>query len=602
MTETTSTTALPRWDLTAVYPGLESPELEAGFQQLDAQLAALEQRAASLQPGPVDETLLAAFDSFTNDVNAFADTFFTNIAYIGCQVDVDTRNETAQARSSELRQLGARAAKIRTRYEAWIGALDVEELIARSQVAAEHAFLLRRAKVAATHLMSQPEEDLAAELLTSGGTAWSNLAQDVSSQIMVRTEGIPGQPDEVPMSEARNLAMSPDRAVRRLAYEAELDAWKLWATPMAAALNGVKGQHVTLASHRRWEQVLDEALFLNHIDRQTLDAMMGAARGAFPDLRRYLKAKAKALGIPALAFYDLFAPISRRERVWPWEEAVTFIVEQFGTFSPRLGAYAERAFGEHWIDAQPRPGKVDGAYCTRLIGDQARVLANYVPTYDGVSTLAHELGHGYHDLCESTATQLQRDSTPMTLAETASTFCETILRRAALRDASEAEQLSILEAELQDATQTIVDITSRFIFESTIFGKRRQRELSAEEFCEIMLDAQRETYGDGLDQAQLHPYMWAAKSHYYWVDAPFYNFPYMFGMLFSLGLFARYEADPESFRANYDELLASTGKADAADLAARFGIDIRSRAFWESSLNVIRADVDRFVALVEKRG
>jgi pepF/M3 family oligoendopeptidase len=597
----TTTTTLPRWDLTAVYPGLESPELEAGFQQLDAHLGALEQQAETLEPGTVDDALVALFESFTDDANAMADALFTNFAYISCQVDVDTRNETAQAWASELRQLTARAGKIRTRYDAWLGALDVEQLIARSTVAAEHAYLLRQAKVAATHLMSQPEEDLAAELLISGGIAWSNLSQDVSSQITVRTGHIPGQPEEQPMSEVRNLAMSPGREVRRAAYEAELEAWKLWATPMAAALNGVKGQHVTLASHRHWNEVLDEALFQNHIDRQTLDAMMGAARDAFPDLRRYLRAKAKALGLPVLAFYDLFAPISASERVWPWSDAVAFVTEQFGTFSPRMRAHAERAFREHWVDAEPRPGKVGGAYCTRLIGDQSRVLANYVAAYDGVSTLAHELGHAYHDLCESTATQLQRDDTPMTLAETASTFCEMILRRAALKDASEDEQLSILEAELQDATQTTIDITSRFLFESAVFARRAQRELSADEFCELMLDAQRQTYGDGLDQELLHPYMWAAKSHYYWIDAPFYNFPYMFGLLFSLGLFARYEADPEAFRAHYDELLASTGKADAADLAAWFGIDIRDRAFWESSLDVIRADIDRFVALVEKR-
>ena len=600
MTETT-TSALPTWDLTAVYPGLDSPELEAGFQHIDARLGALEQQAEALEPGPVDDALVATFNSFTNDLNALADDLFINHAYIGCQVDADTRNETAQARSSELRQLLARASKIRTRYDAWLGALDVEDLIARSTIAADHAFILRRAKVTATHLMSQPEEDLAAELLTSGGDAWSNLAQDVSSQIMVPVERTPGQPETLPMSEVRNLAMSPDREVRRRAHEAELAAWERWATPIAAALNGVKGQHLTLAGHRGWDEVLDEALFQNHIDRQTLDAMMGAARDAFPDFRRYLKAKAKALGLSQLAFWDLFAPLSASERVWPWDDAVTFITEQFGTFSPSLRAYAERAFRERWIDAAPRPGKVGGAYCTRLIGDQSRVLANYVETYDGVSTLAHELGHGYHDHCEAIRTQLQRDSTPMTLAETASNFCEMILRRAVLKDASEAEQLSILEGELQDATQTTIDITSRFIFESTVFARRQQRELSADEFCALMLDAQRETYGDALDAEQLHPYMWAAKSHYYWMDAPFYNYPYMFGLLFSLGLYARYEADPEHFRASYDDLLASTGLADAAELAARFGIDIRTRAFWESSLDVLRADIDRFVALVEKR-
>lgn len=597
----TTTTALPTWDLSVVYPSLDSPELEADFQQLDVRLGTLEQQAESLQPGPVGDALVAAFDGFTNDLNAVAGDLEVNDAYVFGFVAVDTRNEQAQARASELRQLMARFAKIQTRYTAWVGALDTERLIARSVIAADHAFLVRRAKMAMTHLMSQPEEDLAAELLTSGGNAWGSLSEDVSSQIVVKVEKAPGHPEELPMSEVRNLAMNPDRDVRRRAYEAEITAWQLWATPMAAALNGVKGQHVTLASHRRWDEMLDEALFDNHIDRQTLDAMMGAARDAFPDLRCYLKAKAKALGLPALAFYDLFAPLSANERVWPWDDAVAFVTEQFGTFSPKMRDHAARAFRDRWIDAEPRPGKVDGAFCMHLIADQSRVMTNFVPAYEGVSTLAHELGHAYHDLCESGRTPLQRQSTPMTLAETASNFCEMILRRAALADAGEAEQLSILESELQDATQTTIDITSRFIFESAVFQRRAQRELSADEFCTLMLDAQRQTYGDGLDQTVLHPYMWAVKSHYYSVSEPFYNFPYMFGLLFSLGLFARYEANPDAFRASYDDLLSSTGLANAADLAGRFGIDIRTRAFWESSLDIIRADIDHFVALIDKR-
>jgi oligoendopeptidase F len=189
----------------------------------------------------------------------------------------------------------------------------------------------------------------------------------------------------------------------------------------------------------------------------------------------------------------------------------------------------------------------------------------------------------------------------MTLAETASTFCETILTQAAIADGSEDEQLSYLESSLQDAAQIVVDISSRFLFEQAVCEKRRERALSAEEFSDLMLDAQRQTYGDGLDPEALHKYMWAAKGHYYSPRFAYYNYPYMFGLLFGLGLYAQYQADPETFRANYDALLAATGDADAATLAARFGIDIQSKSFWESSLNVIRKDIDTFVGLVERR-
>ncbi|MBI3912613.1 MAG: oligoendopeptidase F, partial [Chloroflexi bacterium] len=206
-----------------------------------------------------------------------------------------------------------------------------------------------------------------------------------------------------------------------------------------------------------------------------------------------------------------------------------------------------------------------------------------------------ELGHAYHNLNLAPRTMLQR-STPMTLAETASIFCQRLVEHAALEKAEPKEQLMILETGLQDACQVVVDITSRFIFEQTVFEKRAQRELSSDEFCEIMLDAQKQTYGDGLDPNALHAYMWAMKPHYY--GSTFYNYPYMFGLLFGLGLYARSQDDPKKFKAGYDELLSSTGMGDAAELAARFGIDTRSKDFWRASLDVVRGDIARFEKLV----
>jgi oligoendopeptidase F len=323
--------------------------------------------------------------------------------------------------------------------------------------------------------------------------------------------------------------------------------------------------------------------------------MMTAAGESFPDFRRYLRAKARALGLPALAWYDLFAPVGGSGRDWTFDDAARFIGEQFGSYSPRLRGLAERAFGERWIDAEPRAGKVGGAFCMLLRDGESRVLANYEPSFNSVSTLAHELGHAYHNLNLANRTPLQR-LLPMTLAETASTFCETIVVQAALRDGGAQEQIAILEASLQNACQIVVDITSRFLFEQRVFERRRQRELSIAEFCGLMLGAQHETYGDGLDPDALHAYMWAAKPHYY--SSTFYNYPYMFGLLFGLGLYARYQADPEGFTAVYDDLLSSTGLGDAADLAGRFGIDIRGADFWRASLDVIRRDIGRFEALV----
>jgi pepF/M3 family oligoendopeptidase len=592
-----ASTTLPRWDMTVIFPGLDSPEFTAGFQSVAnaiAELGALFDRehVAKQEPQPLDDTTVQSVERVIERFNAVMAQYRTLSAYIHAFVATDSRDNLAQAKYSELQAQSVKFYQLGIRFTAWIGSLDVDGLIARSRTAADHEYALRRAKVEAAHLMSPAEEALAAELNVSAGAAWEKLHGNITSQLTVPLE-IDGVANQLPMSVVRNLAADANRETRQRAYVAEIDAWERVAVPLAAAMNGIKGEVTTLSAHRGWSTPLDQALFDANIDRETLDAMMTAAREAFPDFRRYLHAKARALGLPVLAWYDLLAPVGVSGRAWSFESAHQFIVEQFGSYSQRLSDYAARAFRERWIDAEPRPGKHDGAFCMLLRADESRVFANFKPTYDGMSTLAHELGHGYHNLNLAQRTMLQRN-TPMTLAETASIFCETIVREAALQHANPQERVEILEASLVGSCQVVVDITSRFLFEQGVFEKRRNRELSVEELNEMMLRAQRETYGDGLDMSQLHPYMWAMKPHYYDTGTSFYNFPYMFGLLFGLGLYARYRQDPDSFRQQYDDLLSSTGLADAATLAARFGIDTRTPGFWRASLDNIRREVEQF--------
>ncbi len=589
---------LPHWDMTVVYPSLESDEFQSGFraalQAIDELAALFDQHHIGLQePKPLDDTTTQTFETIARRYNEMLESFVTTTAYISSFVSTNSRDETAQARQSELRMHSVKLSMLGTRFTAWLGSLDVEELIRRSAYAHEHAFMLRKAKQQSEHLMLPTEEALASELSVTGGSAWGKLYSTFTSQLLVPIE-LDGKERRLPMSALRNLAYDPNRDVRRRAYEAELAAWKEHAVPIAAALNSIKGEVNTLARKRQWQSPLDSALFNNNIDRATLDAMMGAARESFPDFRRYLRAKARALNTSALAWYDLFAPVGGSAREWAYDEGAQFVVAQFDTYSSKLGGLAQRAFLENWIDAEPREGKVGGAFCMRIRKGESRVLTNYKPGFGAVGTLAHELGHAYHNFNLAERTMLQR-STPMTLAETASTFCETIVKNAALARVAPDEQVMILEASLQDACQIVVDITSRFLFEKSVLERRTQRELSADEFCNLMLDAQRQTYGDGLDPNILHPYMWAVKGHYY--GPLFYNYPYMFGLLFGLGLYARYEQDPEQFKAGYDNLLSSTGMGDAHELASRFGIDVRSADFWRGSLDVIKADIDRFETL-----
>ena len=587
---------LPRWDLSPLFQELDTPEFSAAFASILARTQALgtlfdEKNIIARTSSALTDDDIAAYEAATDAFN----TLYTELrrvrAYVGLRVSTDSRDAAAQAKLSELRGALVPLSSLSTRYTAFVGSLDTEALIARSPVAAAHAYGVREARTQAQHQLPLEQEDLVANLSLSGSSAWARLHNDMTSQLTVEFNG-----ESTPMSVIRTLATDESAAVRKSAYEAELEAWKHVALPLSFALNGIKHETRLLAERRGWSDILERCCNDNSISRATLDAMRSAAAQSFPDFRRYLKAKAKKVsGSESLPWWDLFAPLAEEGRDWSWSEAETFIGTHFDAYSPKMGDFARKAFEERWIDAEPRPGKRDGAFCMGVGPGESRIMQNFRPSFDGVSTLAHELGHGYHNLCLKDRTVLQ-SSTPMTLAETASIFCETIVKHAALKSASPHERLAILEASLQNACQVVVDIDSRFRFEKAVIEKRKERDLSADELCELMLTAQRETYGDGLDASALHPYMWAVKGHYY--GSAFYNFPYMFGFLFGLGLYAQYEQNPESFRAAYDDLLSQTGMANATELAQRFGLDIESEAFWSASLDVVRAEIDQFVSLV----
>ena len=377
-----------------------------------------------------------------------------------------------------------------------------------------------------------------------------------------------------------------------------MTAWETVKEPIAAAMNGVKGYVTTLNRRRGREDALHSAIDQARIDRETLETMLGAMKDSFPVFRKYFKAKANRLGKSQLAWWDLFAPMGATETQYTFSQAADFIVAHFGSFSTELADFAQQSFDKNWVDAEMRDGKRGGAFCMNVPKvKESRILCNFDGSLDSVFTLAHELGHGYHNLCKKGKTLIQQ-STPMTLAETASIMCETIVFEATIKGASSPdEELAILETSLVSDSQVIVDIYSRYLFEVEVFEWREKTELTAEEFCEIMERAQGATFGDGLDERYRHKYMWTWKPHYYRPGLSFYNFPYAFGLLFGIGLYAVYQERGERFVPEYKELLASTGEGTAADLATRFGIDIRKPEFWENSLNVVGERIERYVNL-----
>jgi pepF/M3 family oligoendopeptidase len=599
------TTTPPRWDLTNIYPSLESKEFKAAFDELKKKIADLGDyfdevvvKATAKTPSrELGHTLGEVVDRF-NDTYVLSTTLGP---YISFHVDTNSHDKVAKRLESEYEQAAVPLRKLGVRFQAWLGKIApaLDQALPHHPSAQAHAFNLKEAAEQSKYLMPEDLEGLAAELTLSGGNAWGKLMGTVTSQLTVDFE-LDGETQKLPMPALINLRTHPDGEVRRRAYEAENAAWDSVRETLAACLNGVKGEVNTLNKRRGREDALHSALDQARIDRPTLEAMMEAMQDSFPLFRKYFKHKARLLGKEKLAWYDLFAPVGAAGGSVSFEEARDFILEHFTNFSPELTAFAQRAFDHNWLDAEQREGKRAGGYCSGVEAvKESRIFVNFDGSADQISTIAHELGHAFHNECayQANKTVIQQD-TPMTLAETASTFCETIVTEARLAKTKDPqEELAILEGHLNGASQVIVDIYSRFLFEKEIFERRDQAELSADEFCEIMERAQKATYGDGLDERYLQKYMWTWKPHYYSTGLSFYNFPYAFGLLFGTGLYAIFKQRGAAFVQDYKNLLASTGEATAADLAARFGIDIRKKKFWADSIAIIARHVERYCEL-----
>ncbi|MBL8063034.1 MAG: M3 family oligoendopeptidase [Anaerolineales bacterium] len=599
------TVSAPRWDLTNVYPSLDSKQFKNAIkkyktllEEMETFLKKADKASSKTDPKKLGKLLGESVDRF----NALFELGGTIGPYIYSYITTDSRNKEAMRVLSEFEQVNVQANILQTKFTAWAGSLGkpaIKKAVKLNQSAKAHEFTLLEAAEQAKYLMSEAEETLAAELTLSGGNAFGKLQGTVTSQMTVDFE-LDGKMQKLPMPALINLRSHPDEATRRRGYEAENIAWEGVKETLAACMNGVKGETLVLDKKRGREDAVHASLDFARIDRATLDAMLGAMKDSFPMFRRYYKHKAKLIGKEKLAWWDISAPLGKTDKVYSWDEARDFIVENFNKFSPDLGAFAKRTFDENWIDGEQREGKRGGAFCMGVASvKESRILANFDGSFDQVSTLAHEIGHAFHNECAYVAdkTQLQQN-TPMTLAETASIMCETIATEAALEQTKDPQEvLAILEAQMNNASAVIVDIYSRYLFEKEVFERRTQSELSADELCEIMENAQKATYGDGLDEKYLQKFMWTWKPHYYSAGFSFYNYPYAFGLLFATGLYAIYQKRGAEFVADYKNLLASTGEARAAELADTFGINIRTKKFWADSLAIIGKRVDRFCQL-----
>lgn len=581
------------WDLTKMYSGFDDAKLAADF----AQAQALNQELAVLlqeKPADVGALLVQAVRTAQKRSEKMAlvgEFIFLNLA-------TNAKNEQALAWMDKLMRAQVemqQTSSAFTRYVSKVEGLDA--LIVREPLLKEHEYMLKTMVKDAAHVMDPAIEGPVLKMQMTGGEAWSQLSDQIMATHMVEME-IDGEKQSLPLSTVRGMATSPEATVRRRAYEAELASYPRIELAMAACLNGIKGEALTLCELQHYDTVLDTALDAAKIDRQTLDAMLTAMRESLPAFRRYFRAKARHLGHEGgLPFYDLFAPIGAAGKTYTLEEARQLLVQVFGQFSEKMSRFIDRAFEEHWIDAFPYEGKQGGAFCAGVhpLGI-SYVLANFEGSLDSVSTLAHELGHAYHGDCVKHLSILNADY-PMTLAETASIFNETMLVAKLQEGANPQERLMLLDQQIGNAAQVVVDILSRFLFESEVIERRKDHTMLPDELKEIMLDAQKQTYGGGLDENVLHPYMWACKTHYYSASLHFYNFPYAFGLLFGLGVYERYLEKGEAFLPEYDALLAATGLGGVKDVAARVGIDVTDVNFWRKSLSVVEKMIDEMEKL-----
>lgn len=580
------------WDLDFLYQGFDDPALEKDIVRLETIAATGEALCSgSKSDGEKLEAIVAA-------AGELSDLVINTHGYINLLLSTDCTNETGLGYMDRLSALMVGVQLCQSAWTRYVGGLsDLDALIAGSALLSQNAFILREYQQEAAHMLPPEMEKWMLRLSLDGGDAFSKLRDRLMGSHTVELDG-----KSLPLPAVRGMAYDPDADVRKAAYEAELRSYAKVETPMAFCISCIKGEAQTLCEAKGYPDVLSQQLAESRMDRETLDAMLSAIREALLDFRRYLRAKAKLLGHPGgLPFYDLFAPVGSVSARYTADEARSLLTATFGKVHPEMGRFIDQAFENRWIDLYPSEGKEGGAFCEGFHQrGQSRVLTNFVGSFSDVSTLAHELGHAWHDRCLTRVPVLMSDP-PMPLAETASIFNETLLNQTVRESANEATRFVLLENSLMEATQTVVDIYSRYLFESAVIEARKTHIPSGRELNDLMLSAQEQSYGDGLDKDLRHPSMWVNKCHYYFSGLHFYNFPYAFGLLFGLGVYERFHQEGAAFISQYDALLSRCGSDTVANVAASVGIDVRSEAYWRSALDVIRGEISEFIALCDRQ-
>jgi len=580
------------WDLDPIYRGFDDPVFEADMAALKTEaenIAAFAGALSNMAPGDGLRKGIALQEKFYELVNKLA-------LFASLRQAADTRDTEAGSKMGQIMQLYSGVAAPFAAFKDWATKLpDLMELVKADENLKDYTFLFENMADSARYLLPGIGEAVMAKMGLSGGDAWAEMQQYLTATVPVTYRG-----QTTNLSAIRNMAYDPDPQVRKDAYEAEIACYDRIKDAVAYALNSIKLETISDCQLRGYESPLHRTVYHNDMQMATLEAMLSAMDEYAPKFWQYLKAKGRKLGHEnGLPWYDLFAPMGKSSTRFTPEQTRDYLVSLFAEFDSELSEMAARAFDEAWIDFYPRDGKSGGAFCAEVTHlKQSRILTNFDGLFGDVVTLAHELGHAFHNQCVFDHRPLNQNYS-MPLAETASIFNECVVMSAAIAKAADKEEkIALIESQLQDTTQIIIDIYSRFRFEKSVFDNREEMFMNADQLCKQMIDAQKQSYGDGLDHAVLHPYMWICKSHYY--GPTYYNFPYAFGGLFARGLYAQYEKEGAAFVPKYKKLLNTTPIAKAEDVAQVAGIDLTDRNFWRGALQTIADQIDLLINLWEE--
>lgn len=601
MTTATKMAPAPRWDLDSIFPGgSQSSDFRKFRDELKTALTQAEPKMANL-PKKLDDSSRAAWKETILNLQTLLENIELVLGLGGCLAAADVNDGEAQAIENEGDLFLAQWQKMRSTFEAIaLEQADAEwEKLMQDDQLKPIRFYLDEMRTLAKRKMPVHLESLALELAVNGYHAWNRLYDKMAGDLRVDFEDN-GKSETLSLGQLATKVSDPRREIREQAFEKMTAAWESRADLAAMALNSQAGFRLDLYNRRGWDSALYEPLSQARLSQDSLDAMWRVIARESHRLQPYIDAKKKLLGIDKYRWYDESVPCGQADKLWDYREAAEFIIRGVGTFSDDLAQFCRMAIDKNWIEAEDRAGKRGGGFCTSMGPKrQSRIFMTYAGTFDGLLTLAHELGHAYHSNVLKNHPFFATDY-PMTLAETASIFNELLVTDAALEVSNDPqEKIMLIDQKLQQAYVFFCNIQARYLFDKSFYEERSKGVVPRARLSELMVEAQKKAYGKLLDETGYHPLFWASKLHFFITDHPFYNYPYTFGFLFAGGVYDRAKKEGKAFADKYRALLADTGSMTSEDVAKKhLGVNLADESFWNDAVSRSLSSVDQFVDLV----